>query len=368
MPFLAIDQDNTRHILALHAVNLSGHLYNPATVTAEVFDSAGGSVFGPDDLTDDGFDTGIFPLVRDGGAAFNPTTEGMSTGSHTVVWTFDQDPDDGSGSRTWTQQFFVEAAGLELPFWAYVSPTEVRAGVGVVAAIDVTTLSDARMLELIQDSQEYLERMCRQPFRPVTQEVRLDGPSADTLFLPIPIVGVDFVKLNDSDQVLAPSGYRVNNYPSLEEVPGYLLPEDFRRNPKIRLRGRSQGSSVYDFARSFGGRRFHDGAQNQRVKGVWGFLEADGTTPRKIREAVMRIISATSEQLEPGSSSTPGGGLPAGPVKRERTDRHEIEYSTEGSTVGTDLALATSPQVEEIIGLYRSPILLGSPANRSIVL
>lgn len=357
MPFLGLDQANTRHTLALIPVDSTGHLYNPTSVTFEIFDVGGSSVFGPEDVSSDNVDVGVFPLVLSGGADFVPITEGLSAGLYKVTWSFTEAPDDGSATRTWSQEFFVEAAGIEIPFWTYISPTQIRD-----EGISTTTLPDARMLKLIIRAQQYVERQCRTTFRPVAQQLRLDGQGGDSMFLAMAIIGIEFVRLNSSDGVLSPQTYRVYNHSALEEVPGWL-PQDYRFNPKIGLRSITDITSIFGNTSGTLNPRFNRGKQNQIAKGVFGFVEADGSTPDLIRDAMLMLVVNTTTQITTGSS----GGGPAGPIVRERTDRHEVEYGDPGAGAGLDSALATDPKVEEILAMYRAPFGIGAPANAALV-
>jgi hypothetical protein len=347
---IAIGEANSHDLLALRAVSSTGLLYDPTSVEFAIFEPDGTQNFpvaGREDVTSFGYATGIFPAwdttADEGWSPQSGDPEG--TWSITWYWT----DEDGSTELTWTQRFdVVDSDDLALGYWSYLSPKDVRD-----EGITTTDLSDVRLASLLARAQGYIERVCRQPFRPVIDTLRLDGPHADTIFLPVPIIGVEYVRLNDSDSNLSDDSFHVYAAPSLRSNPG-LLVEDHRRNPKISL---ALESDFWDGLPLDEPTRFYAGRKNQVIHGVFGFLEPDGTTPRLIRDAMLEIVLNTATQMtipETGSTS-----IVAGPIVKEKTDRHSIEYASE---LTTDSALATSRRVEEILHLFRGPIGLGAPA------
>lgn len=363
MPHLARGQTNNARILALHAVDSSGHLYNPDSVEFRVFDPAGTQVFpasGWEDVTSYGTATGVFPAWDTTAGAGWTVDAAADLGKWSIEWAFLDS--DGTTERTWTQEFWVSEADTDFPFWSYVSPNEVRA-----EGVDASQLSASRLVALLRRVQDYIERACRQPFRPVRAQIKVDGHGAPTLFFSVPIVGIESLIANFGSAALPTSAYRVYSCPALGDDPGWA-PGDNRRNPRIalvsELTGRALGAGgIFATVRGAGG-RFAAGAQAHTVTGVWGFLERDGATPQLIRDAALRLILANTPLLEVGGSAP--ASVPAGPITSERTDRHEISYADNSSTsAGPALgsALATSREVEEILHLYRGPIVMGAPAN-----
>lgn len=357
MPHLAIGQENTAAILALYAVDANGFLYNPASVEFRIVELASGTqVFpasGLEDVTEFGTATGIFPawdVALDQG--WTPAA-GTTPAAHRIDWTFLDT--DGVTERSWSQEFDVTEEGTGIPFWTYVSPLDVR-NEGVTRS----QLSNERLVSLIKRVQAYIERVARQPFRPVRHTLMMDGNGSPTLFLNVPIIGIERLRANYSTADLAASSFRVYASTALAEDGGWL-PHDNRRNPKIRLLT-DMSTGIYSGV--YGGvGRFGVGTQPHEIKGVFGYVEANGQTPELIKNAALRLVLANTPLLTVGGSTS--SEATAGPIKSEKTDRHEIVYADSGSSVGPDLgsALATSREVEEILASYRGPVGIGAPAT-----
>lgn len=351
MPYLARSQANSVSTLALYAVDAAGLLYDPETVEFRVLDLLDSSEDQTwTDVTSDGrVDVGVFY------APHTPAAD-ATVGAHRVEWRF-TDSEDATVTRTWSQRFDVYTAGVEVPYWTYLSPNRVRD-----EGVDTVQLPDARLVDLIVRAQAYVERECRQPFRPVRQTVRFDGTGGSLFMAPIPIIGVEYLRVNRSTANLSTDSFAVYAAPALGSDPGWL-PKDHRRNPKIAL-VRNLSPSPFTPGRVLGSGwadRFLPGAQAHEVKAVWGFVEPDGTTPRLIEDAMLRVVVATATLMTIGSATT----TVAGPIVREQTDLHEIEYADPGSSGGGSSfdQLATSPEVQDIVRRYRAPIGLGSPAT-----
>jgi len=362
VPHLARGQENQPSILGLYAVDASGHLYDPVSVEFRVIDlSTGTQVFpgaGLEDVTAEGrVSKGIFYAV-DTVLDVGWTPEVTATvGAHRIEWTYTDA--DGTTVRTWFLDFDVSEVGTGVPYWAYLSPVTVRN-----EGIDATELSDARLVALIKRVQQHIERVARQPFRPIVETFRLDGSGSALLPLAVPVIGINTLKINHSAQVLDPSGYRVYFNPTTRADPGWMS-KDYRRNPKIVMTTEFT-PSPFNTAGLFGSNRlaparFQPGAQPHELSGVFGYLEGDGTTPAPIAHVALLLALANTPLLEAGSG---GGSGPGGPVIRERTDRHEVEYARPSGSAVLSSAWNTSPEVEDTLRHYRAPIGMASPASR----
>lgn len=347
MPYLVQGQANRVEILALFAVDPDGFLYDPDTVEFRVLDPSGAVSIDWTDVTSSGRkDVGVYY------APFTPAN-GATVGTWSIEWRW-TDSEDETLEQTWSQSFDIYTLGFGVPYWTYVTPRQIRD-----EGMDTTTLPDLRMVTLIRLAQAFIERECRQPFRPVRSAIDFNGNGSALQLLPMPILGVEYLRINRSTLDLDHAQYAVYASPFLGTDPGYL-PKDNRRNPRVKLvRGLSPSpfrAGRFTDRASTG--RFYPGAKAHRIKGVWGFLEPDGTTPLLIQNAALRLVLATATLMADASSST----SPAGPVTREQTDTHEIEYA---NTVGSwdYAALATSPEVQDILNRYRAPIALGAPAT-----
>jgi len=356
MPHLANTEENTSQILALHVVNRAGQLTDPASVEFAVYDWDTGSpvqVFpssGREDVTGESDRIGIYPAIDialDIGITPGTSWGTVNEGKHSIKWWY-TDPDDSTKTLTWEQVFWVSDSALAMGVWSYVSPNELRS-----EGLSVTTVSDAWMLELLIYAQSLIERLCKQPFRPVYQTFLMDGTGSSRLHLPVPIVGIDYIKANFSTQALDTASFHAYASPINRKGPSYMA-QDPRRNPKVEL---VSSASIYSGGSAGRPGIFAAGAANQDIGGAFGFLEPDGNTPAPIRRAVMAMVFNMANRLTTGGSAS--GFSATGALKRLRVDRHEQEWDTAASSVGLSDALALTPEVEGIICNYRAPISIG---------
>lgn len=355
MPHLANGEENARDILALHAVNREGQLFDPTSVEFVIYDWDSGSrvqVFpgsGREDVAGEQDFTGVYPakdIAMDIGLTPGTSWGGVNEGKHSIKWWY-TDPDDSAKTISWEQVFYISDAALGMGVWSYVSPNELRA-----EGLSAVTVSDGWMLELLIYAQTLIERLCKQPFRPVYQTFKMDGTGASRLHLPVPIVGIDYIKANFSTQELDRSSWHAYASPINRKGPAYMA-QDRRRNPKIEM---VSTPSIYDGGRPGYPGYFAEGAANQDIGGAFGFLEPDGTTPAPIRRAVMAMVFTMAQRLTTGGGSS---NASPGTLKRLRVDRHEQEWDTASSSVGLTDALALTPEIQGIIRNYRAPISIG---------
>jgi hypothetical protein len=344
MPYLAQSQPNRVEILALFAIDSKGFLYDPDSVEFRVLDPDGAESITWTDVTSSGRkDVGVYY------APFTPASD-AAIGTWSIEWRW-TDADDPDVEQSWAQAFDIYTAGFGIPYWTYVTPRQIRA-----EGVDTTDLPDLRMVDLIKLAQSFIERGCRQPFRPVRRAIDFDGNGSALWLAPMPILGLEYLRINRSTLDLDHDQFAVYFSPCFGTDPGYL-PKDNRRNPRVKLvRGLSpspfRAGRIIDQGQTG---RFLNGAKAHTLKAVWGFLEPDGTTPLHIQSAALRLVLATSVLMQPGPPMAP-----AGPITREVTDTHEIDYADRSWVYP---ALATSPEVEDIIQRYRAPLALGAPAT-----
>lgn len=347
MPYLAINQRNNVNILSFYAVDADGYLYD-TDVTYAVFDSSGTQVYpasGTEDAANE--DVGVYwAYDNSGGYGFTPTTSLFTAGqTYTITWYY---VDENSDSQTWSQDFTIVEAGLGIPYWTYITPADVRAA-GISAAI----LPNTRLLSLIKLTQSYIERRCRQPFRPVRHTAKVPGNNANKLLFDVPIIGVESISIYDN--VMDAGTFKVYNIPTHGSDPGWL-PTDNRGNPKIQL---AEEPSLFSgtLLQRYG--RIPVGTANVSVKGIWGCLEPDGTTPEAIKMAMLYIIAANADPPTPGVS----GVMPPGPVIRERTDLHEIEYGQATKSQIIAAPFVKSPEAEEMLRAWKGPLMIDAPVD-----
>ena len=356
---LARSQENTQRHLILIAADSEGIMYAPATVEFRIVKISDGSHTYPGaglyhDVTTEGkLSTGLYYATQAASTGWTPDGA-AALERHRIDWRYTDS--DGVTTRTFSQVFDITEAALAMDYWTYVTPYDVRISEGV----DSTELSDARMLDLIERVQEHIELMTGQFFRPVFDTVRSDGDGSKSLRFGVPIIAVQSVKINNSTQELSTSAYRVYAVRVVTNEPARPI-RDRRTDSKISLRVQSDPGPFNTgglFGSDIHSSRFFYGTQGHEVVGVWGYLEPGMKTPRLIREAALKLLLNNAELLAVGDA----GGSGTGSIRRERTDRHEIEYGS-GPTLSS--SLATTPEVEEILQLFKSNrgIRLASPAT-----
>lgn len=212
--------------------------------------------------------------------------------------------------------------------------------------VDETELSDARAIKLSQDWQAWFERMTGNFFTEKASIVDFDGDGSRLLQLPIPIITVNNLYVNgDFNNAVATTTYAVYN--------GRGPVRDDRRNPRIKL---VRNTSQDIFSRSTYGGVFTIGDLNQRVDGVWGHTEEDGSAPDPVKRAILILIIATKEYLGDGELDQ----LKFGKIIEEVTDRHRIEYSDLYNRLKAWSVTGIS-EVDMALAAYRAPMRVTAP-------
>ncbi|MGD9749388.1 MAG: hypothetical protein AB7W59_00170 [Acidimicrobiia bacterium] len=242
---------------------------------------------------------------------------------------------------------------------AYITVADIRAA----GLTDDTTYPDAAVTAAIDLWQQVLERACRQWFDSRNLTLKLDGTDSDTLHVGIPIISLEYLKINDHPDELNPSYYRVYN--------GRSYPDD-RRNPRIKLRSLSEVSDIYSAPLDSHMLRFRKGRHNQEVKGDFGFVEDDGSTPLPIKRALTKLVIEKLVNPIPIPGAVPPVPPPpivAGALLEEWTDGHRVKYAdvfkfTE-SRPSPYLGITQDQEILTIIRLYRAPLGMAAPAHPS---
>lgn len=237
----------------------------------------------------------------------------------------------------------------------YITPADLR---DAPYNLPLADYPDAVVEPQIDLWQQMLERATRQWFEEREAVVRVDGNNSDTLHFAVPIVTVNELFINDEDTALSTEYYEVYNNRT-----GF--PDD-RRNPRIKLR-RGRGGDIFTRGRT-GRPLFVKGRQNQTIDGVWGFTEADGSTPLLIQRALALLVieKVTSPSLPAPGFVTPPT-VPTGLLIEEETDDHRQKYAEPGGSTSARkaglLGLTNNPEVLRIITLYKAPIAMAAPAD-----
>lgn len=268
-----------------------------------------------------------------------------SLGTHRIYWRWKYK--SGSSYQTGAEDFQIQViAGA--PAVLYISVDDVRA-----EGLENPPHSDADIQAAIVLWQQALERACRQWFYSRELTIVFDGNNSDALHMGVPIIEIEYIKLNDDENELPVEKYRVYNS---------RTHPDNRRNPRVKLVHSTQLSDIYVSPFTIGELKFYKGRQNQEIKGTFGFLEPDGSTPALIKRALLKLVieKLTHPIYTPAGEAPPDPSSVtyAGVVIEEKTDGHSIKYGTpafKDRRVGLS-GLTQDAEVLDIIKLYRAPI------------
>lgn len=316
----------------------------------------------------------VFPVIVDDREPLDPTQDcptghRLSTGHFTAEWTVPIDQALGSHEIRW---FFKETAPS--PEETFEEEFEVSSIAASSADLYVTVqsfrdmgvttamISDGDLEDLIRTCQALLDRACRQWFNQQTLDFFFDGTDSDTIHFGIPIVSIELLQINEATTDLATDLYKVYNSLS--------YPDD-RHNPRIKLVRSDDVRDIFTAPITLGDLHFRKGRQNQRVKGVFGYVEADLETPDPIKRALTKLV--VEKLLNPifvsvGATPIPAPpSTPGGAVTEEWTDGHKLKFSvpTLSSRRPGLSGITSDPEILDIIKLYRAPIGVATPAHWS---
>lgn len=224
--------------------------------------------------------------------------------------------------------------------------TNIANGIAKIIKSDLTL---AEMNEFIAMSMAFVDRVTRQWFNARTLSYKSTGNNSRLMLLPVPIISISSIKLNDYTTLLA-TDYIAGN--------SRTIPDD-RRNPHVKL-----VSNVSDVL-SCSDRVFRENRITQ-IDGTFGFLEPDGSTPLLIQKATNKLAVMYASKTAGESVVSNANGA----IKREKTDLHEIEYfnpdsSNKHSTLSGS-GLSGDDEVDDILAMYKGPILIGGSFIDSI--
>lgn len=338
-----------------------GQLINVSELSFQIFDK----------VTTPGTPIQIFPLSGRESVNLNPCPVGgrldtgryvatytvpftIPIGTHEIRWFTKLSATDPE--QTFAEEFQVLSEATILPGDYYISVSEVRA-----AGLNSQPPDDAEIQASICLWQQVLERVTRQWFRPIEIEMYLDGTDSDALHFAIPIISIEELIINNEDSALDTERYRVYN--------SITYPDD-RKNPRIKLIDQwGYKRDIYSSQDRTNRSRFFKGRQNQYVKGVFGYVEADGSTPLLIKQAMLRLVikDLSTPLVEDPESDILPPPLVTGNVSEEWTDGHKIKYQISGGELkprAPGLAgLIDDPFVQRVITLYKAPIGMATPPN-----
>ncbi len=205
--------------------------------------------------------------------------------------------------------------------------------------------TDAEISEMIDRHEGFIDFHTGQFFNKQALTLKVDGQGGRILHLGIPIIELRKLQINDSGQ-----DEDITN--DVIVYDGRTFPQDDRRNPKVAL---TAGKRSIFAGRTDPRRIFLRGYRNQLLEGDFGFVEADDSTPLRIKRAVLRLVVREIE----------AGGLnpdpePPGYIVKEVTDGHSITYGTQGGgDVAETASLTGDADIDQTIADYRVPVKIG---------
>ncbi len=197
---------------------------------------------------------------------------------------------------------------------------------------------------LLRLSMARIDRETGQFFNKRSGVFQFEGNNSPVLFLNVPIIEIRSLKINSTEQELVEG--KLHDFIALK---GRAEPQDDRWNPRIKLNTRTDNI----FSGAFTNRVFLKDTFTE-IDGDFGFLEADGSTPLLIKEAVLIDVIETVEN----PSAQTSGEATTGSLKRLKIDIHEQEFF-EPKGQSQVFQASTNEKFNRIMAQYRRPILIG---------
>jgi len=211
--------------------------------------------------------------------------------------------------------------------------------------------TESDLNEMIDEAMAFVDLHTRQWFNARTFDdsnpVLWEGNNSSVIFLQVPIIEITAIRKQLGGEILDPTFYQVFN--------GRAMPDD-RRNPMIKLRQEDDDVLFVSSGKFMRGVR-------AVITGVFGFVEPDGSTPKPIQRATLKLATmyAAKSIGESAQSAAEEGDL--GPIKREKTDMHEIEYfdarDDAGGASGEGGQPTADTEINKILANYRGPMVIG---------
>ena len=364
MAGIAREQENRTDLINWF-ISIGGVLTDAYQVEYRIYDITGGlpgtQVFPvtPGDYEDvtsgsGHFSTGsYYAYDNTAGKGWTPTVT-QTIGTHRIEWRWKALA--SSPFQSGFEDFEVLPSSVGGTSDTYITVQDLRD-----LGMDPADYTDEELLASIELWQAVLERLTRQWFNPRTLVLSVDGTDSDALHFGVPIINIDYLKVNGDTTELDPDYYRVYN--------GQQYPDD-RRNPRIKLRQWDEFVDIYTVPAYHGKMIFRKGRKNQEIKGTFGFVESDGLTPKAIKRALTKLV--LEKVTQPLYSTSPVLAPPpiiAGVMTEEWTDGHKRKYSdtfktSDRRSVGFQ-GITQDPEIIDIIRLYRAPIGIATPAHPS---
>lgn len=188
--------------------------------------------------------------------------------------------------------------------------------------ITLEQATDARIDMAIKLATNIIDSFTGQWFEERPCIYQFDGHGAPTIFLKVPPISVEQVKINGEiinlSEVLVYGGPKYRNNPRLYYAPG-----------------------------------FPRGKQNVEVTGKFGYVESDGSTPEPIKYACRKLVISYLTALADGTAQDEKR---RNRIVSETTDGHSYTLAKEERPAG----LSGDPEVDSILAQYMAIPGIGS--------
>ena len=177
--------------------------------------------------------------------------------------------------------------------------------------------NDESLERQIKLSCEFIDRITGQFFEVREQTIRLDGRGGQNLLLPFPVIDVEYIEINSaliSDYVI---------YNRLED----------RDYPKI-----------------FRNLKWPEGRLNICIKGTWGYVEQDGSTPVSIKRIAKKLAMYNFPALIDDEAQREKNTT--GLLISETTDGHSYELAADAVTSAYNGAITGDAEIDSILKFY----------------
>jgi len=196
--------------------------------------------------------------------------------------------------------------------------------------VTTTEASDARLIALIAEATDTIDRVTGWFFEPRVRTIRLDGRGTPSLTVPwVPLL---IERVSVDGQVLEPSDVRWVGAPV---DPGFI-------EPRVELHGAL----------------FTRGESNVELRGTWGYTEPDGSrfgrTPLAIRRACMLLVMRTLPKLADTDLLSDARSMWRLVELRTRDQSFSMSKPVQRADLTGD------PEVDTILPRYSRPIMLGA--------
>ena len=276
------------------------------------------------------------------------TDDADDVGDYLITWTFqvttESDPETATSKFTLVDPAYPLVDGYAQVADMLAEGVPVGDETGEIAASVVATK--------LAEASRYIERFCRQQFRPHFEEVSLDTRGKQKLIFEEPVIGLLDLSYEDGDALISMDDYTYRVY-NRHIRQGMVNPDD-RNTPRVELTKCSR------FARFL--------PQQVFVDGFFGYTDPDGTiwgcTPAAIKECTMRLALRS---IAPLYDPTTGGSSPqtSGPIQGEKTYDQSVTYANiifarEGMGTAYVGYITGDPRIDQVLFQFKRPIALGT--------